>query len=138
MKENISLWPGNIKESTTLYPIGTVVNAFNESSDWDQKRGETSRIILDPTLVPGLEGLVQRQRLIVLFCFQLVEDFELSQHPKGYTNRPKPGVFTIRSPRRPNPIGMTVVELLAIDQNEIYVRGLDALNGSLVIGIKPA
>jgi tRNA (Thr-GGU) A37 N-methylase len=48
------------------------------------------------------------------------------------------GVFALRSPRRPNPIGVTIVELLSIENNMLRVRGLDAINGTPVLDLKPA
>ena len=136
--EIIDFWPRPVDEPIRFFPIGKVVNQFNATSDWSQTHGDISQIILDPSLEPGLEGLVPGQELIILFHFNRVRGFELSQHPKGDLNHPKRGVFTIRSPRRPNPIGLTVVEIISIRQNIIEVRGLDAFDGTPVIDIKPA
>lgn len=131
-------WPESQNEPIRFYPIGRVVNRYNEASDGYRAPLDVSQIILDPSLEPGLDGLIPGQQLVVLFYFHHIQDFELYQHPKGDPNRLKRGVFTIRSPRRPNPIGMTVVELVAIHQNKLEVRGLDAFNGTPVIDIKPA
>ena len=131
-------WPGKINEPIKFYPIGVVVSQFDESGTWDQVKDKPSRIIIDPTLEPGLEGLMPGDHLSILFYFHHVQDFQLSQHPKGDLDRPKRGVFTICSPKRPNPIGLTVVELVSIDQNVLEVRGLDAFDGTPVIDIKPA
>jgi tRNA-Thr(GGU) m(6)t(6)A37 methyltransferase TsaA len=75
--------------------------------------------------------------MIVIFCFHLSEGYNLRQHPRGDHNRPKLGVFKLRSPYRPNPIGMSVVTVLSIEGNIIRVRDLDAINGSPVLDIKP-
>jgi tRNA (Thr-GGU) A37 N-methylase len=53
-------------------------------------------------------------------------------------NNPRKGVFGLRSPRRPNPIGVTVVDLLSVEGNVLRVRGLDAINGTPVLDLKPA
>jgi tRNA-Thr(GGU) m(6)t(6)A37 methyltransferase TsaA len=74
---------------------------------------------------------------MVLFYFDRVGDFELLQRPRGDLAQPKRGVFTLRSPRRPNPIGVTVVELLSIDENVLTVCGLDAFDGTPVLDLKP-
>jgi tRNA-Thr(GGU) m(6)t(6)A37 methyltransferase TsaA len=100
-------------------------------------RASKSQIILDPNLVVGLQGLEPVQQVMVLFYFDRVDDFELLQHPRGDPNRQKQGVFTLRSPRRPNPIGVTVVDLLSVDGNVLTVRGLDAFNGTPVLDLKP-
>ena len=73
---------------------------------------------------------------MVLFYFHRSTGYELSQHPCGDRTRPKRGVFTLRSPHRPNPIGVTVVELLAINGNVLRVRGLDACNGTPILDLK--
>jgi tRNA-Thr(GGU) m(6)t(6)A37 methyltransferase TsaA len=62
----------------------------------------------------------------------------LLQHPRGDRNRPRRGVFALRSPRRPNPIGITVVDLIDVQGNVLRVQGLDAINGTPVLDIKPA
>jgi tRNA-Thr(GGU) m(6)t(6)A37 methyltransferase TsaA len=75
---------------------------------------------------------------MVVFYFHRSQGYDLTQHPRGDPRRPKRGVFTLRSPRRPNPIGVTVVDLVAIEGNVLRVRGLDAINGTPVLDIKPA
>ena len=129
---------GEGNETVTYHPIGYVRNAFDESSRWEQMRAAESRIILDPELVAGLQGLEPGQQVMVLYYFDRIKDFELLQHPRGDSSRSKRGVFTLRSPRRPNPIGVTVVELLAIDNNVLTVKGLDAFDGTPVLDLKPA
>jgi tRNA-Thr(GGU) m(6)t(6)A37 methyltransferase TsaA len=96
-----------------------------------------SRIVLNPDMAPGLDGLERETRLLVVFRFHLAEDYELHQHPRGDRSRPRRGVFALRSPRRPNSIGVTEVDLLEIRGNEILVRGLDAVDGTPVLDLKP-
>jgi len=97
-----------------------------------------SRIILDRSMARGLKGLAEQPRILVVFQFHLSEGYELLQHPRGDSSREKRGVFALRSPRRPNPIGVTEVELLEIRDNVLRVRGLDAVDGSPVLDLKPA
>lgn len=97
-----------------------------------------SRIVLDPALVVGLQGLEIGQQIVVVFHCHLTDGYELTQHPQGDRSRPRRGVFALRSPRRPNPIGITVVELMGMEGNVLQVRGLDAINGTPVLDIKPA
>jgi L-fuculose-phosphate aldolase len=129
---------GDKNQAVTYHPIGIVKNAFDDSSHWEQMRASNSQIILDPKLVIGLQGLEPGQKVMVLFYFDRVDEFELLQHPRGDPDRQKKGVFTIRSPRRPNPIGVTVVDLLSIDRNLLTVRGLDAFDGTPILDLKPA
>lgn len=125
------------EQPITCTPIGVVQNEFDERTPAPLIRAEPSRIVLRPELVDGLTGMEPGQHLLVLFSFDRVEDYDLLQHPRGDYARPKRGVFTLRSPRRPNAIGATVVELVAIDGNMLTVRGLDALNGTPVLDLKP-
>lgn len=118
--------------------IGHVENEFDQPAAPDQIRMVESRLILDPALVEGLQGLEAGQQIMVVFYFHRSKGFDLLQHPRGDQNRPRRGVFALRSPRRPNPIGVTVVELLGIDGNVLRVRGLDAIAGTPVLDLKPA
>lgn len=125
------------QEIITFKAIGTVQNAFEEPASPDDIRAKESQIILNPELVEGLEGLEPGNQVMVIFNFHLSESFDLRQHPRGDSGRPTRGVFALRSPRRPNPIGVTVVELLDIEGNVLQVRGLDAINGTPVLDLKP-
>jgi tRNA-Thr(GGU) m(6)t(6)A37 methyltransferase TsaA len=117
--------------------IGHVENAYNDPVSGEILRAADSRIILRPECVPGLTGMEAGQRLLVVFVFHRSQDFEWLQHPKGNRSRPKRGVFTLRSPKRPNPIGISEVDLVSIEGNILQVRGLDALNGTPVLDLKP-
>jgi tRNA-Thr(GGU) m(6)t(6)A37 methyltransferase TsaA len=75
---------------------------------------------------------------MVVYYFHRSDDYELCQHPQGDRNRSRRGVFSLRSPRRPNPIGVTVVDLVAIEGNMLRVQSLDAINGTPVLDLKPA
>lgn len=75
---------------------------------------------------------------MVVFYFHRSQGYDLCQHPRGDQSRPQRGVFALRSPRRPNPIGVTEVELMAVERNVLRVRGLDAINGTPVLDLKLA
>jgi tRNA-Thr(GGU) m(6)t(6)A37 methyltransferase TsaA len=93
--------------------------------------------VLNPDLTAGLKGLEPGMAVLVIFNFHRSEDYELLQHPCGDRTRPRRGVFALRSPNRPNPIGVTEVELLSIEGNILTVRGLDALNQTPILDLKP-
>jgi tRNA-Thr(GGU) m(6)t(6)A37 methyltransferase TsaA len=135
--EEKSARPNN-GEVITFRAIGYVENEFNEPESPDTLRAAISRIVLKPALVEGLHGLTPGSKILVIFNFHLAEGYNLLQHPRGDKSRPKRGVFALRSPYRPNHIGITEVELLTIENNVLSVRGLDALNGTPVLDIKPA
>ncbi|MFC1661415.1 SAM-dependent methyltransferase [Gemmatimonadota bacterium] len=113
-------------------------NAFPLGTPSDTMRAGESRLVLDPTLVPGLKDLEKENRILVVFHFHKSEGFELLQHPRGDPDRPRRGVFALRSPRRPNAIGIAEVDLLGIEGNVLRVRGLDAIHGSPILDLKPA
>src|SRR5712671_4753030 len=84
---------------------------------------------------PGLTDIDGFSHLFVIWAFDRSEGFELVGTPP-IDNRPH-GVFATRSPRRPNPIGLTVVELLRREGPVLHVRGLDMLDGTPILDIKP-
>jgi tRNA-Thr(GGU) m(6)t(6)A37 methyltransferase TsaA len=117
-------------------PIGHVEGCFDDQAMPEQIAATESRIVLDPRYVQGLAGIEAGDRVMVIFHFDRVTDYELMQHPRGDTSRPRTGVFAIHTPFRPNPIGVTVVELVAKEGNALRVRGLDALDGTPVLDLK--
>jgi tRNA-Thr(GGU) m(6)t(6)A37 methyltransferase TsaA len=130
--------PSQTGESITYRAIGHVENEFDEPTAPDKIRSAESRIVLDPALTKGLSGLEPGQQVMVIFYFHQSRGFDLCQHPRGDKSRPQRGVFALRSPHRPNPIGVTVVELVTVEGNVLRVRGLDAINGTPVVDLKPA
>lgn len=88
-----------------------------------------------PEFAPGLLDIEGFSHLFVLWHFDRSSGFDLIGKPPIET---KPhGVFATRSPRRPNPIGLTVVELLSRDGDTLYVRGMDMLDGTPILDLKP-
>jgi tRNA-Thr(GGU) m(6)t(6)A37 methyltransferase TsaA len=124
------------EDAITYHAIGHVENAFDEPAAPDQIKATESRIVLDPTLAKGLQGLEAGQRLMVVFYFHRSQGYELRQHPQGDLSREPRGVFALHSPYRPNPIGVTTVELVEVAENVLTVRGLDAINGTPVLDLK--
>jgi len=118
--------------------IGHVENEFNEHTEPDRLRNSISLIVINPDLSDGLTDLNPGDKMLVVFYFHQSNGYDLLQHPRGERSRPKRGVFALRSPRRPNSIGITQVELLEVENNILTVRGLDALNGTPVLDLKPA
>lgn len=122
----------------TFSAIGFVESPYDQPTDPDTLRAAFSRIVLNPDLAPGLQGLEPGQQVMVVFYLHLSRGYELLQHPRGDAARPARGVFSLRSPNRPNPIGVSVVNLVHLQDNVLLVRGLDALNGTPVLDLKPA
>jgi tRNA-Thr(GGU) m(6)t(6)A37 methyltransferase TsaA len=119
-----------------LVTIGYVENDFHNCEPGSAAQEESS-LVLDDSLIDGLSGLEPGDEILVLFFFHRSHRFDLLQHPMGDNSRPKRGVFALRSPHRPNPVGVTRVRILRIDGNVVRVRGLDALNGTPILDLKP-
>ncbi|HYD50984.1 MAG TPA: tRNA (N6-threonylcarbamoyladenosine(37)-N6)-methyltransferase TrmO [Gemmatimonadaceae bacterium] len=120
-------------------PIGTVRCALTDTAQIPRGPGarhEAEGLLeLRPELEAGLTDIEGFSHLYVLWVFDRVEGWELLAQPPT-DDRPH-GVFTTRAPRRPNPIGLTVVELLERDGPRLHVRGLDMLDGTPILDIKP-
>ena len=123
-------------EAVTFVPIGRVKGDFDAQAMPEEIAATESHIVLDADLVEGLTGVEAGRQAMVIFHFHKIADYELLQHPRGDSARPKRGVFALHTPFRPNPIGVTVVDVLAVEGNILRVRGLDALDGSPVLDIK--
>jgi tRNA-Thr(GGU) m(6)t(6)A37 methyltransferase TsaA len=121
-----------------LNAIGVIKNAFEERVP---KGWETipSQIIVTERWAPALDGVEEFSHLIILFWLNRIpgEEIPLRVHPQRREDLPSVGLFGTRTPARPNPIGVQVVELLSREGNVLTVRHLDALNSSPVLDIKP-
>ena len=106
-----------------------------------ESTGETSTLRIYPEYCPALLGIERHSHLIVLYWFHLRDNPEhrktLQVTPPRHEGAPLTGVFACRSPSRPNPIGVTVVKLERIDGCKLIVSGLDALEGSPIVDVKP-
>jgi tRNA-Thr(GGU) m(6)t(6)A37 methyltransferase TsaA len=89
-----------------------------------------------PEFADGLGDIEGFSHLFILWVFDRVEGFDLIANPPADEGRSH-GVFATRSPRRPNPIGLTVVELLRREGGLLHVRGVDMLDGTPVLDVKP-
>ena len=99
-----------------------------------------SRIVFREDLTEALEGVEEFSHLFVLFWLHKMPDDDkqiMKVHPRGRKDMPLLGIYATRTPRRPNPIGLTRVKLLNIENNILTVQGLDAYDGTPVIDIKP-
>ncbi|MEA3350723.1 MAG: tRNA (N6-threonylcarbamoyladenosine(37)-N6)-methyltransferase TrmO [Chloroflexota bacterium] len=124
------------EETICFHPIGYVESEIDETLSPDKIKAVDAHIVIEPDLADGLHGLEAGQKLMVVFYFNRSQGFKLFQHPRGDRSRPVRGVFALHSPRRPNPIGVTIVNLAAIDGNVLRVQNLDAINGTPVLDIK--
>src|SRR4051794_7552433 len=120
-------------------PIGYVRSPYQGTREIPKGLGAThdaeGRLEILPEYEAGLADIEGFSHLFVIWAFDRSEGFDLTVTPPS-DNRPH-GVFATRSPRRPNAIGLTVVELLARDGRSLHVRGLDMLEGTPILDIKP-
>ncbi|MBA7713336.1 hypothetical protein ES703_122338 [subsurface metagenome] len=122
-----------------LKAIGIVSNGIKQRPEqgWEKV---VSDIVIKSHLTEALDSLEEFSHLIVLYWMHQLattDKLSLKVHPKGKQELPLVGRFAYRSPNRPNPIGKTTVRLLEHQGNILKVEGLDAINGTPVIDIKP-
>ncbi len=123
----------------TYTPIGIIHSPFLEKSDAPvqpvySNNAEATIEIFDQ-YAKGLKGLTGFEQIVLLFHLDRIVSSKLQVVP--HFDKEIRGVFATRSPSRPNPIGLSIVELVCIDHNIITVRGIDALDGTPLLDIKP-
>ena len=126
-------------DPVALRPIGTVRSPYTDKSQIPKGPGAKHDAVgvleILPEFAPGLLDIEGFSHLYVLWIFHRAEGYDLVGRPP--VDDREHGVFATRSPRRPNPLGLTVVELLGRDGNRLRVRGVDMLDGTPVVDIKP-
>jgi len=128
----------SFQSEIVLKPIGVVRTTAVGDDVKDKTR--ISRIVIHSELAEALEGVDGFSHLFVLFWLHKIPDEQrktLKVHPRGRRDLPLLGIFATRSMLRPNPVGLTLVELVKVEGNVLTVRGLDALDGTPVLDIKP-
>ncbi len=126
-------------KTISLTPIAYIKSAFQTNTPAEEIRSQPVQIIIEPAFEPGLLGLEAGLDIQVLFYLDQIrsEEIELQLHPRHNPANPIKGVFATRSQFRPNQIGASVARIQAIEDNIITVIGLDALDGTPVLDIKP-
>jgi len=124
-----------------MTPIGVVTGGRTDARDdqWGPVEAaiELDRELLGPDATAGLDEF---SHIEVVFVFDRVEDGEITRgarHPRGRVDWPDVGILAQRAKGRPNRIGITVCELLAVETGALHVRGLDAVDGTPVLDVKP-
>lgn len=124
----------------TCTPVGIVKSPVTEMSQGNWAAIE-SEIHIEPKFAAGLQGLEGFSHVVVVFYLHHATGFDparqLLRRPRGMETMQAVGVFAQRTKYRPNPIGVSSVELRAIKDNVLLVRGLDALDGTPVLDLKP-
>jgi len=126
-------------EEAVFKPIGVVRNEIKEPrrDGWEKV---TSEIVVDESLAEGLDGLEEFSHILVVFWMHKVPAMRqpvCKIHPQGRADLPLVGLFATRSPYRPNPVGVSAPRLVERKGNVLRVVGLDAIDGTPVLDIKP-
>ena len=144
-------------EEFVVRPIGVVRSALKDPADAPKQGALTEQeaeVEVDPTFLAALDGLERRVapaggdvtgdgphrksgKIIVLCWLHGADRGRLRVHPRDQEELPERGVFSTRSPHRPNPVSLHTVTLLSIEGNVLRVRGMDAIDGTPVVDIKP-
>ncbi len=128
-----------MEDKFTIEPIGYLQTKYNirQGTPRQGKNSENSfgRIIIKSKYAEGIKGIKQGDKITILFHFHKSKGFELTTIP--YRSDTPTGVFCTRSPDRPNGIGITVVEVTNVIDNNIEFKGADMLDETPVIDIKP-
>lgn len=124
----------------TIRPIAFVRNVRKEIED-DHWGAVSSTIELAEEInESALTGIDTFSHLEVIFYFDKVSDNKIqyeARHPRNNSEFPKVGIFAQRGKNRPNKLGVTIVELVELNQRKLVVKGLDAIDGTPIIDIKP-
>jgi tRNA-Thr(GGU) m(6)t(6)A37 methyltransferase TsaA len=129
-----------MSDDIPLRPIGTVVGGRTEPVDDEWGDVEASIVLDDRFSEDALAGLGDFSHIDVIFFFHLVGDDKIqnaARRPRGRDDWPLVGVFAQRNKARPNRLGATTCRLLAVEGLTLRVRGLDAIDGTPVLDIKP-
>jgi tRNA-Thr(GGU) m(6)t(6)A37 methyltransferase TsaA len=125
-------------DSFIVKPIGFVKRRDDNEDVKD--RDLISEIIVSADLTKALDGLEEFSHVFIIFWMHKISDNTekpLNVRPRGRSDMPLRGAFGTRTPRRPNPIGLTLVQLLNVKNNTLTIRGLDAFDGTPILDIKP-
>jgi tRNA-Thr(GGU) m(6)t(6)A37 methyltransferase TsaA len=123
-----------------IVPIGQVESALVDPAGAPAQGDEGAPdawLVIRPELRVAMRNLDVGAHVIVLTWLDRADRSVVELHPRGDPGRPVQGVFSTRSPDRPNPIGLHEVEILAIDDTRIRVRNLEAIDGTPIVDIKP-
>lgn len=123
-----------------LRPIATVRSALTDLASAPKQAHEGAPeawLEFDPAMLDALDGLRVGDEIVVLTWLDRADRDVLRVHPRGDVSNPVQGVFSTRSPARPNPIGLHEVRIIAIDGTRVRVSELEAVDGTPVLDVKP-
>lgn len=128
------------ESSYEVKAIGTVESPLTDLASAPKQGDEGAPdawLVFEPDVLDALEGIRPGDEVIVLTWLHRARRDVLSVHPRGDPSRAEQGVFSTRSPHRPNPIGLHPVEIVSMDGGRVRVRNLEALDGTPIVDLKP-
>jgi tRNA-Thr(GGU) m(6)t(6)A37 methyltransferase TsaA len=129
------------RKSFDLSPIGYVHSSLKNRSDAPRQGWEgapDARLEIHPAFVEALDGIESGQDIWIFTWLHEAERSVLKVHPRDDVRNPLTGVFATRSPDRPNPVGLHRAKVLSVEGNGwLQVQGLEAIDGTPIIDIKP-
>jgi tRNA-Thr(GGU) m(6)t(6)A37 methyltransferase TsaA len=126
-------------ENYRLEPIGWIRSELKNTKDAPRFYTEGAphaRLELDARLWDAMDGIKVGDDIVIITWLHLADRETLKVHPRGDLTRPKRGVFSTRSPHRPNPLGLHRAKVLAIEQNVLSIGPIEAIDGTPVVDIK--
>jgi tRNA-Thr(GGU) m(6)t(6)A37 methyltransferase TsaA len=126
--------------SYDLKPIGRVASSLTDLASAPRQEDEGAPeawLVFDAEMLEGLANIRTGDEMIVLTWLDRAQRDVLSVHPRGDPSRAREGVFSTRSPDRPNPVGLHRVEVTAVEGPRLRVRSLEVLDGTPIIDVKP-
>jgi len=123
-----------------LTPIGTVESPLTDPGSAPNQGDEGAPeawLVFEPAVLEALDGIRAGDEVIVLTWLDRARRDVLRVHPRGDVSRAQQGVFSTRSPHRPNPIGLHRVQIVSIDGARVRVRNLEAVDGTPIVDVKP-
>ncbi len=127
------------QERFEVTPIGWVESPLTDSASAPKQGDEGAPdawLTFEPAVLEALEGIRVGDEVIILTWLDRARRDVLRGHPRGDVSRPQRGVFSTRSPHRPNPIGLHRVQVTSIDGARVRVRNLEALDGTPIVDVK--
>lgn len=120
----------------SIKPLGRAKNKVNKPTltGW---KDLVTEIMIDKNYAKGLDGIEDYSHIIVVYWMDQERKCHIKHHPQGKSDVPYVGIFACRCPQRPNPIALSTVTLLSRKGNILKVKGLDILNNSPILDIKP-
>ena len=121
-------------------PIGWVESPLTDPASAPNQGDEGAPdawIAFEPSVLEALDGIRAGDEIILLTWLDRARRDVLRVHPRGDVSRAQQGVFSTRSPHRPNPIGLHRVRVASIDGSRVRVRNLEAVDGTPIVDVKP-